>query len=205
MTKLLCIVVVVVAALALAAPHADASVPDPGYSQAGWLNFPGTVLFCPAGDGSYIDVVVKDQFNAPMGGQNVNVNVVIDCPDLVWCSPPGAPGWLPDTTLITDVNGHCDLYFPGAGRHTPDTLCCDISTTIVCLGVTLFDEDLYLTSPDMTQSDPLFVGGLDFSIFALDYLSNSCRCDYDGTPEGAWNVGGLDFSIFALHWLHVCP
>lgn len=204
MAKLFYVGVVAALAVALVAPQAWASVPDLGYSTT-WKTVPGTIMFCPAGDGSTLDIEIRDQFNMAMGGVLVNVTVDIDCPDLVCCVD--LPTWLPDTTFTTDVNGRVPIITFPCGRHQPDdTTCCTIDTQVSCLGVTLFSGTYDLTTPDMTQapgppSSALYVEGLDYSIFAGDWLSERCRTDYNADGD----VEGLDFSIFAGHWLHVCP
>ncbi|UCF78937.1 MAG: hypothetical protein JSW03_01325, partial [Candidatus Eiseniibacteriota bacterium] len=66
MTRLFC-VAIVVAAVSLAAP-VWASVPSVDNSTVLWVNLVNdtTAMICPTGDASYLDVTVKDQFNAPM-------------------------------------------------------------------------------------------------------------------------------------------
>ncbi|KPJ59631.1 MAG: hypothetical protein AMJ46_10480 [Latescibacteria bacterium DG_63] len=199
MAKLFYVGVVAALALGLVAPQGWASVPDVGYSTT-WEGIPGSILFCPNGDGSTLEIEIKDQFNAPMGGVLVDVHLAIDCPDLACCVD--LPTWLPDTTFTTDTAGKVPIVtFPCGRDQAADTACCTIQTQIVCLGVTLFSGTYNLTTPDLSQSEPLYVSGTDYSIFALDWLKDRCRSDYnaDGIVEG------LDYSIFALHWLHVCP
>jgi hypothetical protein len=239
--KFFLVAVLAAALLSSTALFARASVPDPANSSCDleweYLNVANptpVVVVCPSGDGSALagSIIVKDQFNAPMGGVAVILDVDVICDDIVWCK---TPTWLPDTTLITDASGVARLpmgtpngpsYDPPykhsntglhlcAGRDVsgpPEIFdCCDVQYTVTCLGVTLCVETRELTSPDLNQFyDPgppasdsrLYVEGLDYSIFGVDWepLPGACRTDYNADGD----VEGLDYSFFAQHWLHAC-
>jgi hypothetical protein len=199
--KLLFVAVLAAALVSFTALHGWTSVPDPANCRS-WTGVPGTIMFCPAGDGSTLDIEVRDQFNAVMPGVLVDVTVDIDCPDLVCCVP--LPTWLPDTTFVTDGSGRVPIITFPCGRHQPtDTTCCTITTQVRVLGVSLWSGTYDLTTPDMTQAtgSALYVEGLDYSLFSGDWLKDRCRSDYNADGE----VEGLDYSIFSLHWGHICP
>ncbi|KPJ61664.1 MAG: hypothetical protein AMJ46_00880 [Latescibacteria bacterium DG_63] len=201
MTRLFC-VAIIVAAVSLAAPVAWASVPDPGYSTVGWVNvYPAyadsTVMICPAGDASYIQVNVRDQFNAPMGG--VLVQASFSSGNIYLVSPVEGN---------TDTYGDVTLTISGGIDNTGGETSITSATTVTCLGVTLYSNDRDFLSPDMTQAtgSENKVEGLDYSIFAGDWLSfnDHSRSNFNRlcNESGGECVGGLDYSIFALHWLH---
>ncbi|UCF79211.1 MAG: hypothetical protein JSW03_02860 [Candidatus Eiseniibacteriota bacterium] len=225
--KLLLVAVLAAALLSFTALHAWASVPNPDNSTCAleWV-YPGAtlrVIACPAGDGSALagSVTVRDQFNVPMAGVAVVVDVDFFCDHLVWCK---TPAWLPDTTLITDGGGVArlpvgidhsttGLHFC-AGRDVigpPEIVdCCSVQYTVTCLGVQLCQVTTELVSVDLNQNpgSALYVEALDHQVFSVDYLSNTCRSDFNGTsedtPTGTWAVAGLDISLFNEHWLHAC-
>ncbi|KPJ59516.1 MAG: hypothetical protein AMJ46_10895 [Latescibacteria bacterium DG_63] len=199
MAKLFYVGVAVVVALGLAVPSAWASVPDGENSDVQWINLVNdtTALICPAGDGSYLDVYVKDQFNAPMGG--VLVQVAFDGAEIYLASP--CQGY-------TDVGGHVALYIYGGTDGTAAEQTVTSGTKVECLGVTLYQNDKDFLSPDMSQGagSQNVVEGLDYSIFAGDWLSfvAGSRSNFNRlcNEAGGECVGGLDYSIFATHWLH---
>lgn len=202
MTRLFC-VAIVVAAISVAAPFAWASVPDPGYSTVTWMDIPlsapddTVAMICPSGDASWLDVNVRDQFNAPLGG--VLVEATFDGADIYLVSPVSG---------YTDASGDVDLLIYGGIDNTAQQQSITSGTVVTCLGVTLYSNDKDFLSPDMTQApgSENVVEGLDFSMFALDWLSvlEGSRSNFNRTNEGPPTVavGGLDYSIFALHWLH---
>ena len=198
MTRLFC-VAIVVAAISVAAPFAWASVPDPGYSTVTWINLTDdtTAMICPAGDASYLDVNVRDQFNAPMGG--ILVEAAFDGADIYLVSPvSGYTNGSGDVTLT--IYGGVDA---SAGEQSPTS-----GTEVTCLGVTLYSNDKDFLSPDMSQApgSENVVEGLDYSLFAADWLSfvEGSRSNFNRlcNESGGECVGGLDYAIFATHWLH---
>jgi hypothetical protein len=204
MTRLFYIGIAVVAAVGLAAPGAWASVPDGGYSDVQWINLVDdtTALICPTGDGSYLDVFVKDQFNAPIGG--VLVQATFDGAEIYLVSP---------CEDYTDINGHAALYIYGGTDGSSGEQTVTSGTKVDCLGVTLYENDKDFLSPDMSQAvgSGNYVEGLDFAMFAIDWLSqvdgsrsnfNRARESNPSPPPDDFAVGGLDYSILALHWLH---
>ncbi len=196
MTRLFC-VAIVVAAVSLAVP-VWASVPDPGNSTVAWVNLrPNTdaALICPSGDGpTYLDIVVRDQFNAPMAG--VLVEATFDDPPVSLVSScSGFTNGVGALTLTPAGGVEC------SGADSTARLS---STTVTCLGVVLYSNDRPFLSPDMNADGT--VEGLDYSIFASDWLDTimTARSNFDGMCPGASGecVEGLDYSIFSVHWLH---
>ncbi len=171
---------------------------------------PQRPLVCPDGDGpSTIWVCLKDGMGMPMPGVTVQAN---------FASAAGCHFTCKAVTGVTDAAGHATLIICG-GLDVPTPPCCNVVTSVTAVGVGVvpywtlccppgglgpFPDDggMEWLSPDMTQAvgSSLLVEGLDYSIFAGDWLTAACRSDYD--CDGT--VAGLDFSIFAIHWLHDC-
>jgi hypothetical protein len=229
MKKSLYVAVAVVAALGLIASVAGASVPDPANSIVQWRNLiPGwvgatsdpetvAVFIAPLGQGhagltdptqqSYLEVWVRDQFNAAMGG--VQVDATFDGDSLLLSAPGNV------VTGFTDGSGYVKLVPTGSvireifGIRDAE----ESGLEITCLGVSLYQNQTPFLSPDMTSNPPTepigCVGGLDFAILAADWLSfnPACRSNLNRkcNEAGGQCVGGLDYAPFAQHWLEGCP
>jgi hypothetical protein len=211
MSRFVLVVAIAACAVALAAAHVrTSSIPSPDYSCWTWYDREcdgERVFLCPAGDGSWMKVSVRDHLNVAMPGCIVTADLSATC-DMCLCGTVRA---------VTDANGCAYLYVCGGLDVSDTTLCCVATTSVQCLAVPIpyyddgcscdttngdgeaadSDNEPWL-SPDLDGD--CVVGGLDFSIFASDWLSGACRSDLD--CDGT--VGGLDFSMFAGHWLHDC-
>ncbi|UCF77831.1 MAG: hypothetical protein JSW03_06880 [Candidatus Eiseniibacteriota bacterium] len=199
MTKLFYIAIATVVALGLAVPAAWASVPSVDNSTVLWVNLVNdtTAMICPTGDASYLDVTVKDQFNAPMAG--VLVEASFDGAEIYLVSPVSG---------TTDISGHVNLMIYGGTDNSAGEQTVTSGTEVTCLGVTLYSNDKDFLSPDMSQApgSENVVEALDYGIFAVDWLSfeEGSRSNFNRlcNEAGGECVGGLDYSIFAAHWLH---
>jgi hypothetical protein len=161
-----------------------------------------TAMICPDAvlpvdtDLSYLQVNVRDQFNAPMGG--VQVDATFDGAEIYLTGP---------VTGFTDGVGDVTLNIYGGTDGTAVEQTVTSGTEVTCLGVVLYSNDKDFLSPDMSQApgSENKVEGLDYAIFAGDWLSteDGSRSNFnravEGTPPVA--VGGLDYGIFAGHWL----
>jgi len=153
-------------------------------------------------------VCAKDAAGAPVEGADVQAHFFeAGGPCLFTCQ---------DVTGETDEAGHAELIICGGLELSGTFNGCPIMTSIICSGVQIpywteccpaggdgpFGDDwgMVWVSPDVTQTDPLTVAGVDFAIFASDWLTDHPRSDYN--CDGI--VGALDFAVFALHWLHNC-
>ncbi|MFH0778439.1 MAG: hypothetical protein V2A71_07380 [Candidatus Eisenbacteria bacterium] len=187
MTRLFC--VAIMAAVLLAAP-AWASVPDPANSSVTWMSLTpnGSAFVCWKGDGSWLDVYVRDQFNAPMN----NVLVQVTFPNQVNGTIVLVGGVCQGFTVAT---GNVQIPIR-AGLINPTPAGMTAGTTVTCLGITLYTNIRGFVSPDVNGD--LTVDPLDYGFFAADYLPvNGPRSDYDGNTV----VDPLDYGIFANHYL----
>lgn len=197
MTRLFC-VVMIVAVASLGAVAAWASVPSEENSECvlNGLICSGTKgLMCPAGDGTSLTVTVRDQFNAPMPFQNVQVSVTTSCALSSCVALP--------LTGDTDVNGVVNFTFP-MGLNYADNDCCVINLTVTTLGVTICTDSREWLSVDFNGD--LQVEYLDTQAVYNNWdptgtLGPFCRSDFncDGLVEY------LDEQNINNHWQHVCP
>jgi hypothetical protein len=164
------------------------------------------VFMCPNKDGhpmqnsaSYLDVTVRDQFGAPMPGVLVEATFA----DSVYLENP--------CTGTTDGAGHVLLYPEGGVIRKNvltvpqeiDSLAYVSTTTVTCMGVTIYQNPRPFLSPDYNGDG--VVEALDHAYFSRDWLSrdpesrsNFTRdCELDGTC-----VEARDATVFTLHWLH---
>jgi hypothetical protein len=163
-----------------------------------------TAMICPDAvapvdtDLSYLQVNVRDQFNAPMGG--VQVDATFDGADIYLTGP---------VTGFTDGLGDVTLYIYGGTDGSAAEQTVTSGTEVTCLGVVLYSNDKDFLSPDMSQApgSENYVEGLDYAMFAANWLSGlfGSRSNFDrawdDAPTNTVAVGGLDYAIFALHWL----
>ena len=162
-------------------------------AQQEWWNWvglvDGKVLVCPKGDGgTYI--------RAYLGRSGVIVTAFFwdDCHNQ--CNAVGG---------VSGPDGYLSLYLPVGLDVTGGENCCSVRIRLdIATGIFVpyegnqeWDTRDWL-SPDMNGD--LKVGGLDYSLWAQDWLSNACRSDFncDGTVDAA------DYSVLALHWTHDC-
>ncbi|UCF77824.1 MAG: hypothetical protein JSW03_06845 [Candidatus Eiseniibacteriota bacterium] len=216
MKRLLCVMAVTVCVFAMTAPGALASVPYPDNCVVVWQDIEqDAIILCPDCDGSYLDITVRDQFNVPMPGVLVQVTFS-NVTELVLLQPCEG---------TTDIGGHVNISPCASLDLHPDSLLVPTSgVTVTCLGVTLVvNPSPPVDGPSQfgVQQDPCGPGrpifspdfnndqcveGLDFSYFALDWLScDPCsRSNFDRLCPGpdCVCVEALDFAIFAVHWVH---
>ena len=191
MSKFFIFLVVLGLALALAQNSAWASVPYPPYCDIEWrdLGCAGTTVFvCPSGDGSWLHVVVVDQFNMPMIGVLVTATFNASC-NMYLCS-------LVQGT--TDTNGEVNLPIRAGIDVSGGPACCVVMTTVRCMGVTLYSDARDWLSPDLNGDGA--VGEPDRAIVLADLGTSACRSDFDCDGQ----VTLFDYNIFLPHLGHSC-
>jgi hypothetical protein len=154
------------------------------------------VLICPGGDGpSLIDVTVLDSFGLPVVGETVYFDFDPAC-DACFCPP---------LSLTTDASGMVQLTPSGGLATVVAPECCDVVTTVTCLGVTIpwagggGTDDRPWFSFDY-EADCL-VGPSDLVILQADFMGPfACRSDFDGNGM----VSAVDLSMFMVHVGHLC-
>lgn len=174
--------------------------PDPAKSGAQWLGLAGdtAVLACPAGDGSYVGVMVKDCNDDPLTNTVVTVELVPAC-GMCRCAT---------VTAVTDSILGFALVPAAAGLDggAAAAACCQVSTVVRCRGVTipwngtggsLVDTREWI-SPDLTGD--CFVDLSDYMMVFIDLGTTACRSDFDrnGLVEQA------DLDIVTAHFAQSC-
>jgi hypothetical protein len=191
MSRLFIFIVVLGVALALAQNSAWASVPYPPNCTVEWRDLVcgGTKVFvCPSGDGSWLHVIVRDQFNQTMIGVLVTATFNASC-NMYLCSPVQG---------TTDTNGEVNLAIRAGLDVSGGPACCGVMTTVRGMNVTLYSDSRDWLSPDLNGDGG--VGEPDRAIFLADWPSSACRSDFDCDGQ----VGGYDYDIFLEHLGHSC-
>ncbi|MBU1698878.1 MAG: PQQ-binding-like beta-propeller repeat protein [Candidatus Eisenbacteria bacterium] len=172
---------------------------DPRHSSAEWrdlLIFEPRALVCPEGDGSWLSVNVRDQYNAPMSGVGVSAIFNADC-EMCICDIEDA---------VTDSSGTAEYHIRAGLDVSPSVDCCVVQTTVECLGVTIpwtaasgaeVDTSEWI-SPDLTGD--CLVDSADVGIFMTDFGGVACRADFDGSGT----VSAADYAILIQHEGHTC-
>jgi len=194
MTRLFYVMIVTVAAMLLAAP-AWAAVPWPPNCTVEFYNpiDDSVIIICPNGDGTAIDVTIRDQFNQPMSGQVVNVT--FDNPLVVLGSP---------CTGITNAAGFVRLPIKGGVNNPGPFLCSGKVHVRLFWGLIEIDvEWASYASPDYNGSQ--YVDNADYAIFGSHWHINDpigmadCVSNFSrGNPR----VENADYAIFGSHWHH---
>jgi hypothetical protein len=182
-----------VAALALGLAESGAcAVPYPPNSDVDWhdLACGGTKAFvCPLGDGSWLRVVVRDQFNQPMVGVVVVATFTATC-SMCLCLPVQGP---------TDSNGAVNLAIKSGLDVSGGPACCAVTTKVSCIGVVLYSAQKDWQSPDLNGD--CAVNQADDSIVSGDLGSTARRSDFN--CDGL--VDSFDYALFAYHRSHCWP
>ncbi len=177
----------------------DRPIPDPDLSFWVWSGLAADekVLICPAGDGqSSIVVTVLDAAAMPIVGETVTVNYLADC-DACFCPPFSTTTGLAGTAVIYPAGGLGSSIVPD---------CCDVTTTVTCLGVTIgwttmgYPSDTREWRSFDLDGDCL-VALADLVILQADINGGNptCRCDFDGS--GAVNISDLvQWQLHIDHW-----
>ena len=212
MSRFVRIGLVIAAATLFVASVAMASVPDPNYSTVEWrcssYNCEGSCLFptvCPNGDDgnkptflpspSYIDLVVYDQFGAPMGGIPANEMYAVMCaacdvnpPNFYASAATDAAGAA--TIVVTRIGGCClivPVYVQGGNLADLNYRSYD------------FNGDLAVDLSDLTFLARTYNTGPGCVPPAPDPDYNEC---FDFTCDDCVDLS--DLTLFAKHYNHDC-
>ena len=172
--------------------EANLGLPYPPNCSVAWINpvCGGTkALICPNGDGSSLEVTVRDAFNAPISGATVTAALATSCDTCMCGGVKGTTNGLGVAILTIhmglDVSAH--------------TACCVVTATVSCMGITLATDTRQWLTPDLDGD--CWVDYQDRDIFWDDWETAACRSDFD--CDGTVYDG--DYSVFMVHWGHACP
>jgi hypothetical protein len=144
----------------------------------------GTKAFaCPSGDGSWLHVILKDEFLSPLCGVLVTATFNASCSMNLCSSVQG----------VTDTNGEVNLAIRGGLDVSGGPACCTVTTTVRCMSLILYSAQKDWLSPDLNGD--CAVGQADNAIIVADMGSSACRSDFD--CDGV--VDSADIEIFVAH------
>jgi hypothetical protein len=173
---------------------AEAGEPDPANSYAEWRDTAGGTgkpVICPAGDGSYVFVSLRDADGAPVVGRLVTLDCSV--PLCGECGPIYREGY-------TDANGEVTFAITNGWDRSGDTSCCSISTSVHSSGVDIrfSDSGVHDDSREAASYDyngDCLVNEDDYNIFLSDYLGSACRSEFTG--DGVVDL--TDYSTWVVH------
>jgi len=173
-------------------------IPDMVHSHVDWINLEcaaGKVFVCPQGDGTTIEISVRDTNNDPIDGAQVVPFFDGTCEGCL-CEP---------ISTLTGPGGTVTMTLYGGIDASASPDCCVITTTMYIGGQAipwfatgLPSDTREFISPDLNGDCVVDVA--DNAIFTLDFGTNACRTDFD--CDGF--VTAVDFAIFGMHMGHSC-